>query len=71
MRNKEFKVNTLNDLGAQRAKFIANAFDDLLDDIKLVCPDAREFAICKSKLEEACFYAKKAMCSKGENLADT
>jgi len=59
--NKEFRVHMLNDEGKAKAKIIANYFDELLENLKSYCPDSREFSIVKTKLEEACFFAKKAM----------
>lgn len=59
--NPEFKVHILNELGIELAKEIADRFDDLLQSLADICPDSREFSICKTKLEEASFYAKKAM----------
>lgn len=70
--NKEFAVHMLNDGGKDKAKAIAAAFDHLvdllttpatLDDQTVICPPGRETAIMRTKLEEACFFAKKAMAS--------
>lgn len=69
--NKEFSVHVLSDEGKQKARQIAEAFDLLLDtlttpltpnDPTVLCPQGRELAIVRTKLEEACFFAKKAMC---------
>lgn len=65
--NPEFEVHKLNSIGLTTAKAIANAFDDLLEDLKLYCAPSREFSIVKTKLEEACFFAKKAIATKSEN----
>lgn len=59
--NKEFTVHILNEAGIDKAKRIANLFDAFLNDLKALCPDSREFSIVKTKLEEASFFAKKAM----------
>lgn len=75
--NQEFEVHILNEEGIEKAKQIAHIFEGTLEQLKLVClrstqprngimlPStvygAREFAITKTKLEEACFFAKKAM----------
>lgn len=63
-----FEVHMLNDLGKERARNIAKAFDSLLSDLTVFCPTAnREFSIVKTKLEEACFFAKKSMANLPEN----
>lgn len=59
--NKEFQVHMLNQVGKDRAIIIAESFDALLEKLKELCPDSREFSICRTKLEEAAFFAKKAM----------
>lgn len=59
--NKEFQVHMLNEDGKEKARQIAAAFDTCLESLKGSCPEGREFAIVKTKLEEACFFAKKAM----------
>ncbi len=74
--NKEFGVHMLNDSGKAGAKAISEAFDLLLttlveeresgpDTPKVVplCPPSRETSLLRTKLEEACFFAKKAMAS--------
>ncbi len=59
--NKEFTVHLLNDTGIVKAKELATKFDGLLEYLKTVCPESREFSITKTKLEEACFFAKKSI----------
>lgn len=63
----EFRVHILNTLGKEKAALIANAFDDLLGRLEILCPPGREFSIVKTKLEEASFFAKKAMASRNEH----
>lgn len=70
--NPEFKVHVLNEQGIYKAKSIAIAFDNLLDFLmnEITPPGTsfcREMAIVKTKLEEACFFAKKAMATKTDN----
>jgi hypothetical protein len=63
----QFAVHMLNASGKNKAGVIATAFDTLLSDLERVCPDGREMAIVRTKLEEACFFAKKSMASALEN----
>ena len=63
----EFEVHRLNETGLFRAKEIANAFDQLLTVLTKTCPVGRELSIVRTKLEEACFFAKKSMANKAEN----
>ncbi len=66
--HNEFKVHMLNDAGKALATGIANAFDDCLSNLEMLCgKDGREMAIVRTKLEEACFFAKKAMASNPNN----
>lgn len=68
-----FKVHMLNDTGKQKAGVIACKFFELLEGLKGLCGDdfakSREFSIVKTKLEEACFFAKKAMANVSDNQA--
>lgn len=58
----EFQTHILTDEGIEKAKMIAQVFDDTLVQLEALCPrNTREFSICKTKLEEACFFAKKSM----------
>ncbi len=66
--NKEFAVHMLNDAGKAKARSIAEHFDQLLAALCEVCPPSRELAIVRTKLEEACFFAKKAMASDVTNV---
>jgi hypothetical protein len=68
--NKEFEVHMLNEVGRAKATAIAEAFNDCLTALLSVNPDpSREMSLARTKLEEACFFAKKAMASKTENTA--
>lgn len=59
--NAAFQVHMLTDEGKQKAVDIAAMFAQLLTGLKIHCPEGREMAIVLTKLEEACFFAKKAM----------
>jgi hypothetical protein len=56
-----FAVHMLTDGGKVSAREIAASFDELLARLEALCPDGREMAIVRTKLEEACFFAKKSM----------
>ena len=62
--NEEFKVHILNGDGIFEAKALAQKFDMLLDGLAL--GNNRYASIVKTKLEEACFFAKKELASRPE-----
>lgn len=66
-RNPEFAVHMLNEAGKANAHDLRDAFDDLLNRLEQLCNPGREFSIVKTKLEEACFFAKKSLAVKPEN----
>ena len=61
--NPLFRVHKLNDEGMKAANLIAESFDGMVLYLSKLCPESREFSIVKTKLEEACFFAKKAMAN--------
>ena len=65
--NPLFQVHRLNEDGMKRAEVIAETFNSCLQTLEQICPAGREFAIVKTKLEEAAFFAKKAMANVPEN----
>ena len=66
--NKLFEAHKLNSVGLRKANEIAFYFDNLLSALEIPCEGSgREMAIVKTKLEEACFFAKKAMAQNEEN----
>lgn len=65
-----FAVHTLNATGKVKAVKIAHAFSGLMRELERqfdLSSDPRLKAIVTTKLEEACFYAKKAMASAADN----
>ena len=64
---QEFTVHRLNALGLSVAEEIAKIFQSALDDLDLLVPQGRERALVVTKLQEACFFAKRAACSSSAN----
>jgi hypothetical protein len=65
-----FAYHKLNESGQTRAQEIAHAFTVLLTAIESLCPhESREMSIVRTKLEEASFFAKKAMAKDTVNQA--
>lgn len=56
-----FQSYKLTEVGMDKAKKIAEQFNALLVSLSEVVPAGREMSIVKTKLEEACFFAKKGM----------
>lgn len=64
----EFSVHLLNESGIAKATAIAETFSRCLSDIEGHCGgDGREMAIVKTKMQEAAFFAKRAMAVRPEN----
>ena len=74
----EFQAHELNEEGFERARAIGEHFSLLLVKLETECsgldakgearsPDPRLMALVRTKLEEACFFAKKAMASMPSN----
>lgn len=65
-----FEVHRLNETGMAKAELLRIAFQAFMDNLELTCgKDGREMAIVRTKLEEASFFAKRAMAVKSENQA--
>lgn len=59
-----FDVHILNKNGIDKAETIAKIFRGALKDLEFLCDNehaGREMAIVRTKLQEACFFAKRAM----------
>jgi hypothetical protein len=62
----EFQVHKLDEDGLIAAADLANIFDGALSRIEEILGGAstgRHAALMRTKLEEACFFAKKALAS--------
>lgn len=64
-----FAVHMLNDDGKKKAAAIADAFSSLVESLEAndIATDGRLRALVMTKLEEACFFAKKAMATNLKN----
>ena len=68
MSDELFKVHRLNDQGMAEAKVLEEAFASFLGDLEDICGESgREMAIVRTKLQEASFFAKRAMAMNPEN----
>lgn len=66
-----FEVHKLNEQGMRKARNIQANFTTLLETLEDICgPDGREVAIVRTKLEEASFFAKRAMAMRPENHSE-
>jgi len=64
----EFAVHRLNDEGMARAKDLGKLFTVFLNNLESQCgAGGREMAIVKTKLQEAAFFAKRAIAVVPEN----
>ncbi len=66
-KNSEFATHILNESGKQKAAAIQETFDTALNTLATICKPGRELSIVKTKLEEASFFAKKAMATDADN----
>jgi hypothetical protein len=57
----EFKVHQLNDQGLKKATDLGEVFSQMLDAIEALIPQGRERSIVITKLQEASFFAKRAI----------
>ncbi len=62
-----FQAHKLNALGLANSDRIGEAFTELLACLESLCGGGRHFAVAKTKLEEAAFFARKAMASLPQN----
>lgn len=75
--NALFQSHRLNNHGLANAQLLGRAFDELLTKVESIVKSAgttaapaesgRSLAIARTKLEEACFFAKKSMAQLPEN----
>lgn len=63
-----FKHHKLNGEGMKKCEAISQEFNKLLEALESMTPTGnREFALVKTHLEQACFYAKKSVALQPHN----
>ncbi len=62
-----FTHTKLNQVGADKVKRIETGFELLFTELGTVCPAGRELALVKTKMQEASYWAKKAVCEDPAN----
>jgi hypothetical protein len=65
-----FGFQKLNKLGQEKAVKIQQIFEQMLNDLEPLLTHPRASAVCLTKLEEACFFAKKSMALDPNNQVD-
>jgi hypothetical protein len=63
----EFQVHILNASGLGKASALQDIFTDALNKIEALVPPTRERSLVVTKLQEACFFAKRAIAILPEN----
>ncbi len=64
----EFKVHKLNAEGLAKAELLAGVFSDALNSIDQLLPaQSREKSLVVTKLQEACFFAKRGIALDPKN----
>lgn len=66
----QFTVHKLNETGFSRAQLLAEKFSQLLEFCEEVGKEGRELSLAATKLEEACFFAKKSLALNAQNQAE-
>ncbi len=59
----EFKVHRLNADGMAKAQMLGDIFSEALEKIEAIIPPGRERALVVTKLQEASFFAKRAVAA--------
>lgn len=63
-----FDVHILNEKGIEKARSLERAFKGFLERLEFTCgAEGREMAIVRTKLQEASFFAKRAMALDSAN----
>lgn len=66
---EEFRANALTNEAGDKLRIIRESFSALLVNIETVAPPGRHLALVKTKLEEACMFAVRAVAVEQSNQA--
>lgn len=64
---QEFQVHRLNEVGLQKAEMLGEAFSILLETVDALVPQGRERSLVVTKLQEASYWAKRAIAVQPDN----
>ena len=68
---QEFQVHHLNETGMTKAVEIADIFSDCLEEVEKLLPEkCRGKSLVVTKLQEACFFAKREIALDPANCTD-
>lgn len=68
MVRSNFRAHAVNAHGLSQARKLAELFSEMLSSIEEISgTEGREITIIRTKLEEACFFAMRAMASQASN----
>lgn len=68
--NKEFEFIKLKNEAIRECNEVATLFSIFWDNLQTMCPPGRELSLVKTKLQEACFFAKKSISLEPSNWKD-
>ena len=68
---REFEFVRLTDHGINQANTVGDLFAGLFHQLEQNIPNGRELSLVKTKLQEVCFWAKKAVSLNSENQKET
>lgn len=66
---EEFRANALTNEAGDKLRVIRESFSVLLTSLETVTPPGRHLALVKTKLEEACMFAVRAVAVEPANQA--
>lgn len=68
---REFTHHRVNEVGQTKLVAIGEGFSRLLDELESLAPEGREMALVRTKLQEACNWARRAVAAHAVNQEPT